>query len=64
MLQHVASHCRYVIVDIPMYDKGGTRETAKEKKSRGKGSAVIYFGSHTAVCYFTRGHWPDKGFVF
>lgn len=53
------------IVDIPMYDKEGTRETAKEKKkSRGKGSAVIYFGSHTVVCYFTRGPWPDKGFVF
>ncbi len=44
--------------------KGGMRETAKETKSRGKGSAVIYFGSHTAVCYFTRGPWPDKGFVF
>lgn len=47
------------IVDIPMYDKEGMRETAKEKKkkSRGKGSAVIYFGSHTVVCYFTRGPW-------
>ncbi len=49
MLQQVASHCCYVIVAIPMYERGNERDSERDKIKGKRECCDIFWFTHQNI---------------
>ncbi len=54
MLQQVASHCCYVIVAIPMYERGNERDSERDKIKGKRECCDIFWFTHCGMLFHKR----------